>query len=133
MDKQQAQQLIKNTFEDTFDKGRFILFAKNLLNQIEEDKFTYQGNYIPDAYKQHITALERIGKYTDSEHKIDILIVHLKKETSIESARTMQRNFIAWYLNVSRGGGKDAALVAFVSPDEDDWRFSFFRSPPALP
>lgn len=28
MDKQQAQQLIKNTFEDTFDKGRFILFAK---------------------------------------------------------------------------------------------------------
>ncbi len=35
---------------------------------------------------------------------IDILIVNLKKETSIERARTMQRNFIAWYLNGSRGG-----------------------------
>ena len=37
----------------------------------------------------------------------------------------MQRNFVAWYLNSSRGGElKDAALVAFVAPDEKDWRFS---------
>ncbi|MBU0702056.1 Eco57I restriction-modification methylase domain-containing protein [bacterium] len=128
MDKQQAQQLVRNTFENTFDKNGFTLFVKNLLNRIEEDSFTYQGKYIPDAYKQHITTLERIGKYTDGEHKIDILIVHLKKETSIERARTMQRNFIAWYLNGSRGGElKDAALAAFVSPNEDDWRFSLVK------
>ena len=31
----------------------------------------------------------------------------------------MQRNFIAWYLNGSRGGAmKDAALAAFVSPND---------------
>jgi hypothetical protein len=40
----------------------------------------------------------------------------------------MQRNFVAWYLNGSRGGVlKDAALVAFVSPTEQDWRFSFVK------
>ncbi|MEO0134239.1 MAG: class I SAM-dependent DNA methyltransferase, partial [candidate division WOR-3 bacterium] len=40
----------------------------------------------------------------------------------------MQRNFIAWYLKGSRGGKlKDAALVAFVSPDFDDWRFSLVK------
>jgi hypothetical protein len=40
----------------------------------------------------------------------------------------MQRNFIAWYLNGSRGGKmKDAALVAFFSPSEADWRFSLVR------
>jgi hypothetical protein len=40
----------------------------------------------------------------------------------------MQRNFVAWYLNGSRGGElKDAALVAFVSPDEADWRFSLVK------
>jgi len=128
MDKQQAQNIVKDTFENPFDKGRFIRFVRNLLNQIKEDSFTYQGNYIPDAYKQHITTLERIGKYIDGEHKIDILVAKLKKETSIERARTMQRNFIAWYLNGSRGGEmKDAALVAFVSPDEDDWRFSLVK------
>ncbi len=40
----------------------------------------------------------------------------------------MQRNFIAWYLNGSRGGVlKDAALVAFISPEQEDWRFSFVK------
>jgi hypothetical protein len=57
-----------------------------------------------------------------------LLIVTLKKETSLERARTMQRNFIAWYLKGSRGGKlKDAALCAFVSPDSEDWRFSLVK------
>lgn len=39
-----------------------------------------------------------------------------------------KRNFIAWYLKGSRGGKlKDAALVAFVSPDSSDWRFSLVK------
>ena len=99
MDKKQAQALIKETLGSTFDKNRFVGFVKNLLNEVEEASFVYKGNYIPDAYEQYITALERIGKYSDGEHKIDILVAKLKKETSIERARTMQRNFIAWYLN----------------------------------
>jgi len=128
MDKKQAQALIKETFESTFDKGRFVGFVKNLLNDVEEATFMYKGNYIPDAYEQYINTLERIGKYTDGEHKIDILIAKLKKETSIERARTMQRNFVAWYLNGSRGGElKDAALVAFVAPNDEDWRFSLVK------
>ena len=46
----------------------------------------------------------------------------------LEHARTRQLNFIAWYLNWGRGGVlRDAALVAFVSPDLDDWRFSYVR------
>jgi hypothetical protein len=131
MDKQQAKDIVKDTLERPFDKNRFTLFVKNLLNQIDEAekaRFVNQGNYIPDAYKQYISSLERIGKYSAGDHKIDILIVKLKKETSIERARTMQRNFIARYLNGSRGGElKDAALVAFVSPDSEDWRFSLVK------
>jgi hypothetical protein len=128
MDKQQAQQIIRETFENPFDKERFSNFIKNLLNRVEETSFTYQGQYIPDAYKPYISSLERLYKYTDGEHQIDILVVKLQKETSLERARTMQRNFIAWYLNGSRGGEmKDAALVAFVSPDEADWRFSLVK------
>lgn len=131
MDKQQARDIVKGTLERPFDKSQFTLFVKNLLNQIDESEkacFVNQGNYIPDAYKQYISSLERIGKYSVGDHKIDILIVKLKKETSIERARTMQRNFIARYLNGSRGGElKDAALVAFVSPDSEDWRFSLVK------
>ena len=128
MDKNQAQAIVRNTFENSFDKSRFSEFVKHLLNFVEEAPFSYKGNLIPDAYEQHVSLLERIGKYTDGKHKIDILIVKLKKETSIERARTMQRNFIARYLNGSRGGElKDAALVAFVSPNNEDWRFSLVK------
>jgi type I restriction-modification system DNA methylase subunit len=128
MDKEQAQRIVRDTLENPFDKGRFTLFVKNLLNSIEDAPFFYKGNFIPDAYEQYISTFERIGKYTDGEHKFDILVVKLKKETSIDRARTMQRNFIAWYLNGSRGGDmKDAALVAFVSPDQEDWRFSLVK------
>jgi type I restriction-modification system DNA methylase subunit len=128
MDKEQAQRIVRDTLENPFDKGRFTLFVKNLLNSIEDAPFSYKGNFIPDAYEQYISTFERIGKYTDGEHKFDILVVKLKKETSIDRARTMQRNFIAWYLNGSRGGDmKDAALVAFVSPDQEDWRFSLVK------
>lgn len=128
MDKIQAKRKIKETFENPFDKKRFIWFIRNLLNHVEESTITYQGNYIPDAYKQYIKKLERIAKYSDGDNTIDILIIILHKETSLERARTMQRNFIARYLNGSRGGEmKDAALVAYVSPDKIDWRFSLVK------
>lgn len=128
MDKQQAKHNIQQIFENSFDKNRFTLFIKNLLINLEEASFMYQGQFIPEAYRQYIRTLERIGKFNDGENKIDILIIKLHKEASLERARTMQRNFVAWYLNGSRGDElKDAALVAFVSPDDEDWRFSLVK------
>ena len=128
MDTDQARRIVKETLEQPFERERFVNFVKNLLNIVESSPFTYRGNLIPDAYEQHISSMERVGKYTDGEHTIDILVVKLKKETSIERARTMQRNFIAWYLNGSRGGSlKDAALAAFISPGQEDWRFSLVK------
>ncbi|MDD2716798.1 MAG: TaqI-like C-terminal specificity domain-containing protein [Candidatus Wallbacteria bacterium] len=128
MEKSQARKIVRETFESPFDKTRFTFFIKNLLNKIEDAPFTYQGNYIHAPFRPFISTLERIGKYSIDEHIIDILIVRLKKETSIERARTMQRNFVAGYLNGSRGDTqKDAALVAFVSPDCEDWRFSLVK------
>jgi len=130
MDKNSAAKLVHDTFQNPFDKGRFVYFVKNLCVRIEiENKHPYSGNYIPDPYRTHIRTLQRIGKYEDAgKNKIDILVIHLKKEKALERARTMQRNFIAWYLDGSRGGiPKEAALVAFVSPDCEDWRFSLVK------
>ncbi len=128
MDKQQAQQIISSTFEADFDKDRFTSFISNLLNHIEPAPFTYQGNYIPEKFRQYIKSLERIGKFSDGDNSLDILIITLQKENSLQQARTMQRNVIAWYLHGSRGGElKDAALVAYVSPDPSDWRFSLVK------
>ena len=128
MDRHQARNLIKKTFEQPFDKERFASFISNLLKHVEYAPLTYQGQYLRETFRPAISSMERISKFSDGEQKVDILVVHLKKGTSLERARTMQRNFIAWYLNGSRGGElKDAALVAFVSPNRDDWRFSLVK------
>ena len=129
MNKQQAQQLIQDTFEAPFDKGRFSGFARNLLNHIEYAPFTYQGNYIPDSFENFVSKYERIGKYSDGGKRIDVLIVYLKRKTSIERARASQRKFVAGYLQGNYGSNneKDAALVAYVSPEEADWRFSLVK------
>jgi hypothetical protein len=130
MDKQQAINIVKETFESSFEKGRFVKFVKNLLNQYGEAEITRTGSFIPDSFKDYVSKYERLGKYLDEDnHRIDILIVYLKRETSIEHARSMQRNFIAGYLQGKYGtdSDKDAALVAFVAPNSEDWRFSLVK------
>ena len=129
MDKAAAQRLVRETLQGSFNKERFVSLIKNLLNHVEEAPFTYKGQYIFADFQDSIKLVERIGKYKDSDEKLfDILVIHLQKETSLERARTKQRNFVAKYLKGSRGGVlKDAALVAFVTPDGKDWRFSFIK------
>ena len=124
-----AQKLARETLQGSFNKERFVSLIKNILNHVEEAPFTYKGNFIFDDFADSIKLVERIGKYKDPDEKlIDILVVHLQKETSLERARTKQRNFVAKYLKGSRGGVlRDAALVAFVSPGGDDWRFSLVK------
>ncbi len=127
MDKKSAQNLIKNTLENSFNKAEFFSLIRNILNDFETKIFIYRGNTIPKAFQDSIKTLERIGQYENADKKIDILIVQLKKETTLERARSKQRNFISWYLK-SRGDVlKDGALVAFVTPNKEDWRFSFIK------
>jgi len=132
MDKNQAKTIIKDTFENKFDKLKFKRFIVNLLN-IKTSMITDQGvqfniNQIPNIYHPFIDSFEKIAEYKSEKDKIDILSIKLKKETSIERARTMQRNFIAWYLRGSCDGeNRDAALAAFISPANNDWRFSLIK------
>ncbi len=130
MDKQTARSIVRKTLEKPFDKENFTYLIKNVLHNMSEEKsFAYTGSFIFHAFSDSVGKLERIGKYEDHTGRtVDVLIVHLKKETSLERARTMQRNYIAKYLNGSRDGQlKDAALVAFVAPTGKDWRFSFVK------
>lgn len=129
MQSEAAKKLIRDTLEQPFSKDQFTKFAMNLLNTMEDAPFTYRGNYIFADFQDYVEMLERVGKYEDPDGKlIDVLIVHLKKTTSLERARASQRKYVAKYLKGSRGNElKDAALVAFVSPNEADWRFSFVK------
>lgn len=127
MDKQAAANIISDTFDHPFDEARFRVFVLNLLNDLDSSKtFDYYGAYIPDSFKDHVKRYKRLGKYRDSAGgELDVLTVHLARETALERARTTQRNFVAWYLK-SRGE-KDTALVAYYTDNSEDWRFSLVR------
>ena len=127
MEKSIATRLLKDTLQSPFDETQFRQFTRNLVNDLNEDKaFTAQGNYIKDAYKQQVRQYKRIGQYVDpDENTIDILVVRLHQTTTLDRARTMQRNFIAQYLQDR--DQKEAALVAYYTDDSPDWRFSLVR------
>ncbi|GAO28333.1 Eco57I restriction-modification methylase domain-containing protein [Geofilum rubicundum] len=127
MDKKTAQILIENTFNDSFNEERFMIFVKNLLNDLEPKSNFYKGNLVWDDYKEHINTYKRIGKYIDPEGEaLDVLIVEVKSVAKLERARTALRNFVIKHLSKF---GKDFALVAFYSKEDEgaDWRFSFIK------
>jgi len=133
MNRKEAKNLVIQTFENKFNKESFIRFIANLFKEYDrskalEPRIGIQG--ITEKYLDFVSSWERIGRYKDSEGIIiDILIVKLKKEISLLRARSAQRNFVADYLRGKLGTTslKDAALVAFISPDEEDWRFSLVK------
>ena len=127
MNTEQARAIVKETFPQAFDKSRFQQLAVNLLNHIDESKAkSWNSTDIKEAFKVHVKGYERLGTYTSPDkEKLDVLIVHLTAESKLERARTAIRNFVADHLKT--GDGKDAALVAFISPTEKQWRFSYVK------
>lgn len=128
MQKQEAQNIIESTFNASFSEEKFTLFIKNLLNDIDTTKYNeYHGQYIKDAFKDHIKQYKRIGKYTDPNgDALDVLIVEVKDQTKLDKTRTSLRNFVISHLDSFE---KDYALVAFYSNSDHgaDWRFSFVK------
>src|SRR5437773_1865897 len=127
MNQEQARNIVGQTLTQSFDKDRFRTFALELLNEFDQSKaFASNKTYIKDAFKNDVERFERLGTYTSADNeKLDVLIVHLTKQSKLERARTAIRNFVADHLK--QRDGKDAALVAFVSPTEKQWRFSYVK------
>lgn len=123
MDRANAVKLLEDTFSGQYDQSRIVKFAKELLYEFKYDERTFA---ILREYSNYIDIAYSLGTYIDNRKKsIDVLAVKLKKTSSRDRARTMQRNFIAKYLTIFN---KDAALVAFYGDeDDDDWRFSFVK------
>lgn len=121
--------IIRETFGQAYNREKFTRFTRELLTGIQERGRIHVQ--IPTQFKDYIQSYYRVGKYVYNdgfEKIIDVLEVKLKRNNSIEHARAMQRNFVARYLNGAFGDIKrDAALVAFISEDTKDWRFSFVK------
>src|SRR5262249_11153497 len=127
MNPEQARARVAETFSQAFDRPKFLEFIRNLLNKFDESKAAqWNATSIKDAFKPHVARFERLGTYSSpDDDKLDVLVVHLTGESKLERARTAIRNFVADHLKT--GHEKEAALVAFVSPTERQWRFSYVK------
>ena len=124
MNEESAKKLLDETFNKEFDTEGFSKFIKELFNNFRINPRNLT-DYIPKEYWDYIELHQSLGSYKDtSNESIDVFVVKLKRTSSRDSARTMQRNFIANFL---ANGNKDAALVAFYGEDPQDWRFSFVK------
>ena len=123
MDKQSARRLLDETFNSDFEINRFIKFVKELFNNftVRQKECT---KFIASQYKEYIASFDKIGDYENARKSMEVLVVRLNKTSSRDRARTMQRNFVANWLDKTQ---KDAALVAFYGDDPQDWRFSFVK------
>jgi len=127
MERSQAITLVRDTFTGRFDEARFTLFVRNLVNHLDETK-KQVWTLKKDAFKDYVNHFTRLGTYTDPRgERVDVLVIHLRKETTLARGRVTLRNFVADYLSTGHGQGKAAVVAAFVSPTEEDWRFSFIK------
>lgn len=127
MNKNEAKQIIETCFEKQYNEENFKKFIVNLLkNDFEVKDQIFQGIYIKQAFQDHIKSYKRLFKYESKDKfkdTIDVLAVNLKNSQTLQKSRSLQRNFIANYLETR---SKDAVLVAFYSDENlDDWKFSF--------
>ena len=132
MDRQQAQNLIQATFEQAFDRMRYHTFLNEVFNgQIDTTQpLVYAGDALPGTFRNHVRQVERIGIYHDPDgHEIDLLVVYLARASTLDRARTMQRNLAAKHL---RDEYKETALIAYVHDGHANWRFSMVRREPVV-
>src|SRR5437667_10108696 len=128
MNPEQARKLVGDTFRQAFDEARFLYFIRNLVNHLDESK-KQVWTLKKAAFEDYVNHFSRLGTYTDPRgERVDVLIIYLRRETTLARGRVTLRNFVADYLATGHGQGKAAVIAAFVSPEEkDDWRFSFVK------
>jgi hypothetical protein len=124
MNKARAVELLDETFRTNFHIDKFSRFIKELFNEIHID-VQEKKTSIAGQFGEYIDGCKKIAEYEDkSRRSMEILTIKLKRTSSRDRARTMQRNFISSWLAKR---GIDAALVAFYGDDNEDWRFSFVK------
>lgn len=116
--------IIKDTLGNSFDYNNYLNFIINFLK--EPNLFNKKRDIrIWKEYLNSIEAYYKIGDYRDDEgSEILILAVELKRGSTVERARSLQRNFISKILD---GSSYEAAIVAFYTLNEENWRLSFVK------
>ncbi|OMH20113.1 hypothetical protein AC231_04850 [Clostridium pasteurianum] len=117
-------QLLQETFESKFDIDKFKTFTREFFNE-PEMLSGRRHTGIWREYENSIISYSDIAKFKDAVgNNIIVFAVELRSEKGVERARSLQRNFISKILDKQ---GCEAAIVAFYSEHDVNWRLSFVR------
>ncbi len=130
MNKEQARNMLRQVFSESFNRQQYEQFLTNLLGEITPGSRAskhYSGTYIPNAYQQQVKQYWCLGKYIDPNKNVcDLQVVQVKHASSLTKARAALRNFA---VNRLKQFDKETGLFAFYATDDNgaDWRFSFVK------
>ena len=117
-----AQDILKQVFnqenfhQQSFEEFIYHLFAKNI-------NIFSQAQFIDSKYQNHIANCTKISDFAvDKHNKLAVFVIKLNKD--LDRSRTIQRNFVA---DILKSSNTSYALVAFVSYDNSNWRFSLVK------
>ena len=121
-----AADLVRDLASSAYDEALMRRAVRNLFgDDAETDERALTGAYVFEAFRGQVRQHKRLAKAQDADgDEVDVLAVELADGAMLDRARTMQRNFVATYLDRK---GRDAALVAFYAADRPDWRLSLVR------
>ena len=98
MDENSAKNLLKKTFKNEFDLNNYIDFLTELFGKINID-VKDQFAYLKKGVKKDANKFLVLGSYRDSlGDLIDLYVIELTRESSVDKARTLQRNLVASYM-----------------------------------
>lgn len=117
-------QLLKETFENKFNIERFKTFTREFFNE-PEILVSRRHTGIWREYQNSIISYTDVARFKDAnDNNIIVFAVELKSENGVERARSLQRNFVSKILD---DNNCEAAIVAFYSEQDSNWRLSFVR------
>lgn len=118
------EDIFKSVLTSEYDHSNFVDFAREIITGLSVGPYDMEVKPY-NTFSAFISKYYVIGDFVDPENnKVGVFSVELLRGESVERARTAQRAFVKTLLE---NGGYSAALVAFYSPDNDKWRFSFVR------
>ena len=122
-----AKKLLENTLNYPFNERQFVTLISNVFKIFhKKENFSFVKNQYSETTK-HIDSHAHIGEYVNKHIVVDIYAVRLSNDTSLDSGRIHQRNFVA---KLIEHRGSKAAIVAFIPTSSrnrqliENWRFS---------
>lgn len=124
MDKDQADKIVKLTFENKFNEENFDFFINSISNNFSRasNNLWINNKDFKNDLDKKINKYKIIGKIIcDSNEEILVGIVKLKSYSYVEKSRFSQRLIAKFLLEKNNC---DNCILAFYDEQTSDWRFS---------